>query len=606
MDIARSANPEPPVEPSDRQETLSLPQNTGPASGEAETFIGPDTPEQSAEEAETPLALEHAAAASAGAALQISPDTAEPSAEDVVILHETEGTAPLVRMSASDAGDVVRTKSRYSPWLQIIGAVLLVCLVGGVVLAVGRPGGALTPAPEAHRLPTPVLPLKVTAWCPAGSAAVDPRLGEVHLVKVVALATSDVWMLGETSNDNAGRTFPLLEHWNGATWSVLPTADTSALLKQLVNRAGKGKTSETVSLSDMAVLSERDIWAVGSASVSVVSSQVTISGGSPVMFVPRSGKPLIEHWDGRTWQIVASPGGFTGNPAMPDLSTNTLTRISAVSATDIWAIGSQMSRDEQTITVNGQSFKLTFGGPPVPLVEHWDGKSWTERKLPASLAKSTFFTLNNIQAFSSNDVWSFGTSILGFAMFEPGTQPRKVVSPVFVPPAGTGVSLLSYLLHWDGQSWMKVKLPETNVSLRDVHIISGHDIWLITDNGLLGGKSGSLLNMVYHWDGTTWNKVPEVNSADPGSVLDSFSVSAPDNVWLLGHTGKNRPLLEHWDGKSWSPVSLTTPAYGSVQSMVVAGKRAWAVVSVYDAKSAQKAGSSIFVAPSGSMLETNC
>ncbi|HEY1350555.1 MAG TPA: hypothetical protein VGF67_13105 [Ktedonobacteraceae bacterium] len=636
MDITNNPNPEPSHEPDggvppaeagsaadakpslDEQETPGLFAHTESVGTEVETLVLPHASEPPAEEAMPPLTAAEPAGAeaetpdvandpeAAGAeAAQLSPlDTAE----DALVLSETGGATPLATLPDTlDTGSVVRTKRRSALWLQILGALLLVCLVGGMALAVGRAGGVSAPAPQTHRLPTPVVPLKVTAWCQVASAAVDSRLGSVNLLKVVALAASDVWMLGTTSNEKTRQTFPLLEHWNGATWQVIPTADTSALLTQLLKQAGRGKASENVSLSDIAALSDRNIWAVGLASVAVVSPQVTSSGGLPVMFGSRSGKPLIEHWDGRTWQIVASPGGFTGGPAMSDLSTNTLTSISAVSANDIWAVGSQASKNEQTVTVNGQTFKIALGGPSVPLVEHWDGKSWTERKLPASLSKSTFTTLNNVQAFASNDVWSFGTGLSpGFVVLQPGLQPTRVVSPAFVPPTGNGVSLLSYLLHWDGQSWKKMKLPATNVGLRDVHIISGHDIWLITDSGLLGGKAGSLLNTVYHWDGTTWHKVPEVNSADPESILDSFSVIAPDNVWLLGHTGKNRPLLEHWDGKTWSPVSPTTPAYGSVQSMAIAGNHAWAVVSVYDAKSAQKAGPYVFVTATGSMLETNC
>lgn len=289
---------------------------------------------------------------------------------------------------------------------------------------------------------------------------------------------------------------------------------------------------------------------------------------------------------------------------MPDISTNALMRISAVSANDIWAVGSQASKNEQTVTVGGQTFKLSLGGSPAPLVEHWNGVSWTEQKLPASLLKATFFTLDSIKAFSSKDVWSFGTSMnMGFVTVNRGTQPT-VGAIKFAEPSGG--SFTSYLLHWDGQSWNKVNLPAKNTILRNVQIISDNDIWLITDNGMLEGKPNSQLNAMYHWDGTTWSKVPEANSMDPESLLDSFSVIAPDNLWLLGHTGKNQPFMGHWDGKTWSLISPTTPAYGSAQSMAVAGSRAWAAVSVYDAKSAQKTASDTFVDSTGSMLETNC
>lgn len=642
MDIANNPSPEQPVEPShepdggvspveaelaanvepsiDEQETLSLPQNTEFASDEAETLMLPGQSEP-VEEAETLMALDNAEPVSDGAktpnlpddtglsgnetVILSSPDPAKPLVENAVVLNETENAAPLASVpDALATNGAVRRKSRYSPWLQIAVVVLLACLVGGVVLAVRLPGGANTPAQKAHGTPTPVPPLKITAWCSTNSATVDPQLGKVSLYNVVALSANDAWMLGETSNEKTRQTLPLVEHWNGTTWSVVPTADTTALLKQLLDQTNGGKASEMVSLNDMAVLSDRDIWAVGSIFVAKVSSQSTSYRGFPIVHENQSSRPLIEHWDGSTWQIVASPSGFTGNPTMPSPSTNTLMHISAVSANDIWAVGSQASKNEQTVTVDGQTFKVTLGGSPAPLVEHWDGISWTERKLPASLLKATFFTLDNIKAFSSNDVWSYGTSIdMGFVAVNRGTQPT-VGSTKFGGPSGG--SFTSHLLHWDGQNWNQVNLPDKNTIVRDVQIISDNNIWLITENGMLEGKPGSQLNAIYHWDGTTWSKVPEVNSADPESVLNSFSVIALDNLWLLGHTGKNQPLMEHWDGKTWSQVSPTTPTYGSAQSMTVAGNRAWATVSAYDTKSAQKTASDTFVNPTGSVLETNC
>ncbi|HLJ35922.1 MAG TPA: hypothetical protein VKU38_19850, partial [Ktedonobacteraceae bacterium] len=65
-------------------------------------------------------------------------------------------------------------------------------------------------------------------------------------------------------------------------------------------------------------------------------------------------QPLIEHWDGSSWKVVASPtfehgGQFDG--------------IAATSANDIWAVG------------YGSKQLLT-------LIEHWNGSTWTIVKSP--------------------------------------------------------------------------------------------------------------------------------------------------------------------------------------------------------------------------------
>src|SRR5581483_4280598 len=86
-------------------------------------------------------------------------------------------------------------------------------------------------------------------------------------------------------------------------------------------------------LSGIATIAANDIWAVGSSSP---SNKIY-------------SKTLIEHWDGTNWSIIKSPN-------VPAVS-NGLSGVTAVSATDIWAVGSTQAR-------NGK------GGA---LIEHWDG-----------------------------------------------------------------------------------------------------------------------------------------------------------------------------------------------------------------------------------------
>jgi hypothetical protein len=66
-------------------------------------------------------------------------------------------------------------------------------------------------------------------------------------------------------------------------------------------------------------------------------------------------RAAIEHWDGTGWSIVSSPDP-TKSPGLD----SSLDGIAAISANDIWAVGS-------VITSNGQMATLT---------EHWDGTRW--------------------------------------------------------------------------------------------------------------------------------------------------------------------------------------------------------------------------------------
>lgn len=530
---------------------------------------------------------------------------------------------PIEQASAPDTAQVpvsTRQRSRYTRWFQALAFVLLICVIGGVVLVVqARQGASGGHGRVAQLTPTPIPPLKVANWCVANGASVDPQAGQVSLRKVVALSSNDAWILGSTArgnnfNGNTGRNFPLLEHWNGTAWSVVQTADTSALFKQLLQKVGGGQVSYNVSLNDMAVLSDTNIWAVGEISVTKISklNQSPVPGVHLMM--QSSGQPLIEHWDGKTWQIVASPGVNSNTP--DPLDSDQLTNISAISANDIWVVGTQ------AVQIN-----LQQGNPPssfptsAPLAEHWDGTSWTKRPLPSSFQKEGL-SFANIQALSSNDVWSFGSaavfrfSFVNINQVKPTTPAiisaiSKAISVTGSPSGWSAGSSTSHVVHWDGQNWNEMKLPNSlskNTSLSDVAVISDNNIWAIGSNIDPKNKQKDGVAVIYHWDGSVWSSVAGAPGMDPKSSLVSISVIAPDNLWLLGSTSKNQPLMEHWDGKAWSVVSPTSPANGSVTDMALAGKHAWALVSKYSMQyiSPFGASNSNTTGIPGTTLETNC
>jgi hypothetical protein len=96
---------------------------------------------------------------------------------------------------------------------------------------------------------------------------------------VAAAAADDVWTVGQTFSSR-----PLVEHWDGTTWTRTPTPDP--------NRSG---LPDGV-LLDVVAISPQDVWAVGSR-----------AGGA-------TSKTLVEHWDGTHWSVVHSPNqGPRGN-----------------------------------------------------------------------------------------------------------------------------------------------------------------------------------------------------------------------------------------------------------------------------------------------------
>src|SRR6266568_8195760 len=152
-----------------------------------------------------------------------------------------------------------------------------------------------------------------TAW----SIVASPTTGivEGNLLGVAAVATNDVWAVGNASNAS-GVSQTLIEHWNGKQWSIV---------------ASPSPSTQTNFLLGVTAVSTNDVWAVGS-------------------FRNASGafQTLTLHWDGTAWSIVASPS--------PDGAFNDLFGVAAVSTSDVWAVGDSGSGT---------------------LIEQWNGSSWS-------------------------------------------------------------------------------------------------------------------------------------------------------------------------------------------------------------------------------------
>jgi hypothetical protein len=509
----------------------------------------------------------------------------------------------------------VRRPRRYARWFQVLAVLMVMCLVGGVALAVRAwrsPNGQVHVTPH---LLAPLAPLSVTRWCVANGAPVDPRAGRVTLTKVVALSSDDTWILGSTSQGNSlqgnsGREFPLLEHWDGNVWNIVPTADTSPLIRQLLHKIGGGQANESVILSDLTVLSTRSIWAVGNISVQKIEPGPASTALPNLAMVQSAGLPLIEHWDGTAWQIAANPPIASLPSAMPisfNRSGGMLSSISAVAANDIWVIGTQPVFTPIATSGNvpgGFMLPITNG----PLVEHWNGESWKIVDLPASLQHER---LLSIQAISATDVWAFGTEqqflLSDFITLKPYILPPGSNQIVL---AGIPQAAPSHLVHWNGQTWSTMSLP-SNLGkkglLLDVAAIADTDIWAIGESNLPGSKQSGLA-AIEHWDGQTWSALtawPQMHAK--GTDLKQITVIGPENVWVTGSTGTHQPFMAHWDGKVWKVVVPTSPAYGSTKSLAVAGQRAWALVDEQQAPADQKI-SIPGVAPEtiAEVIETSC
>jgi hypothetical protein len=191
-----------------------------------------------------------------------------------------------------------------------------------------------------------------TAWAIVTSANSLPVTNNV-LQAVTCVSGSDCWAVGTGSNGSTGQT--LTEHWDGTAWSVVSSPNTSATQENDLYSIACVSASDCRAVGYfIGANSYRQTliehwngmsWALDpSPNTSAAQSNylygVTCVSAANCWAVgygytdssPNYPKTLIERWDGTSWAIVSSP-----NPSFA--RTNELVGVTCASASDCWAVG---------------------------------------------------------------------------------------------------------------------------------------------------------------------------------------------------------------------------------------------------------------------------
>src|SRR5579872_220351 len=96
----------------------------------------------------------------------------------------------------------------------------------------------------------------------------------------------------------------------------------------------------------------------------------------------------------KSWRIVSSPN--------TSASVNMLSSVAAFSANDVWAVGESSY----------------YPSPYDPLVEHWNGTTWSIVSTPAAGTGNAFYAVTTVPG--THDMWAVGTG--GLAELWNGTK----------------------------------------------------------------------------------------------------------------------------------------------------------------------------------------
>lgn len=238
------------------------------------------------------------------------------------------------------------------------------------------------------------------------------------------------------------------------------------------------KGSYNNQLLDVATVSANDVWAVG-----YVASNTTTSS-------------LIEHFNGSSWSIVASPK--VNSPSYR------LNAVAAISSTNVVAVGS----------FNNQQGNLQA------LIEQWDGSHW---RVVSGPNPGTSNSLSSVAAVSASDIWAVGD---------------------FTPQQGNTGTLVE---HYDGSTWHVVSSPNRSAlnynGLVSVTALSATNVWAVSQSGISNGDdlqgnsfttSAFPRTLIEHFDGSRWQIVGSPNSGTSDTLTGLSGVAGTRQAWAVG------------------------------------------------------------------------
>ena len=287
----------------------------------------------------------------------------------------------------------------------------------------------------------------------------SPAVTGATLSAVSAVSPTDIFAVGSQST-STGVVAPLTEIFNGTSWSVV-AAPTPA-------------GSSVAEFTSVSAVASNNVWAVG-FSLSVVNN-VNVS------------TPLVEHFNGTSWSIQTTPA--TGGK---------LNAVTAVSATDVWAVGGTGSAD---------------------LIENFNGTTWSIVQAPSPPTNDP--SLGGISVVSSTDIFAIGDN---------------------------GKGNFPQILQFNGTTWTSLANLPTGIAVTAIDAISATDVWTV-------GRGS-----IWNFNGTSWTEV----ASGLGGDLVAISGSSANDLFAVGETisTTDETLVEQWNGTSWNVVTSANPSTGA-------------------------------------------
>ncbi len=316
------------------------------------------------------------------------------------------------------------------------------------------------------------------------------------------MSANDCWTVGSDPTRN-GTTLTEALNWNGSAWRVVRTP----------NPGGTGRGGRSSVLADVACVSKRDCWAVGS-----YDGHHRLHGYSG---------NLALHWNGARWAVAQVPKLGTGVDA--------LNGVACAGARSCFAVGSYTLAD----------------GAVANEVLHWDGRAWRRQSAPnpgGTKGDREESFLNGLDCTSSTNCWAVGSY------------------------SGAHSGPLNQALHWDGMHWRYVSTPNPSGSSRAAENILNGVACASASSCVATGyyddpDSGTALNDTLRWQGSHWTTTSAPNPAGTDdNELAAVACPTASRCLAVGYVENNNSSESEsndvlvWDGTAWQQANVPNPS----------------------------------------------
>jgi hypothetical protein len=348
---------------------------------------------------------------------------------------------------------------------------------------------------------TPVaLAAAVASAAPDAAAATAPNGWHIAktfapgstIFSVAGLAASDGWLAGGNATNGL-----LVQHWNGNSWGSVPTPaslNSTGVANAVV--AGSGKTvwafDDQSSGTENAVALRRTSrsWVAYRFPKFSTVNAATVFGPADAwefgeLFVPKLA-PYVRRFNGKAWTNVRTP-------IVP-------TDASAVSASDIWAVGQTVA----SLDSRDQVFAAA----------QWTHGKWRLLHFPKlRLPKGVAVMLPHVVALGPANVW------VDLALQK-----------------GMGAYPGAILLHFDGRKWTQVSVPYKGTFMMTNLATDGKGgIWIAATT-----NDGATQD-IYHLRGGRWSRSLAPSVRGDGTQVQSIAWRpGTTQAWAAGDMVPNK------------------------------------------------------------------